>query len=67
LALGVLLKRYKPDIYNEVWAINNTDYQSLYYVVKKFAYYPFEENDKPTDISNKIDPRTYYYIQPFLE
>jgi hypothetical protein len=44
LALGVLLKRYKPDIYNEVWANNNTDYQSLYYVVKKFAYYPFEKN-----------------------
>jgi hypothetical protein len=56
LALGVLLKRYKPDIYYEVWANINTDYQSLYYVVKKFAYYPFEENGnfKEKNMNKKI-------------
>ncbi|XP_033100310.1 uncharacterized protein LOC117103797 [Anneissia japonica] len=65
IGLGALLKSTKasfPTLYN-IWAKNNTHYETAFRDLKKYAYRPMN-----IDLdANAIDTRTYYYLRGFLE
>ncbi|XP_078678548.1 uncharacterized protein LOC144914514 [Branchiostoma floridae x Branchiostoma belcheri] len=65
LGLGAQLLQLKdsfPLAYRS-WASNNTDLQSLQNHLKSYAYRPLSRDNN----ADTIDPRTYYYMRPFLE
>ncbi|XP_019646980.1 PREDICTED: uncharacterized protein LOC109487423 [Branchiostoma belcheri] len=65
LGLGAQLLQLKdsfPLAYRS-WASNNTDLQSLQNHLKSYAYRPLSGDNN----ADTIDPRTYYYMRPFLE
>ncbi|CAH1265998.1 Hypp3286 [Branchiostoma lanceolatum] len=65
LGLGAQLLQLKdsfPAAYQS-WASNNTDLLSLQTHLKTYAYRPLSKDNN----ANTIDPRTYYYMRPFIE
>ncbi|KAL4433134.1 hypothetical protein ABPG74_010829 [Tetrahymena malaccensis] len=72
LALGATLRdiQGKYSKLSSQWDQYNDDYKTFYQVVKKYAYRPFDTNHTSkygTDISDNIDPRTFYYLKGFLD
>eukprot|EP00058_Branchiostoma_floridae_P009045 XP_002594533.1 hypothetical protein BRAFLDRAFT_87756 [Branchiostoma floridae] len=65
LGLGTQLLQLKDSfpLAYQSWASNNTDLQSLQNHLKSYAYRPLSKDNN----ANTIDPRTYYYMRPFLE
>ncbi|XP_035678144.1 uncharacterized protein LOC118416935 [Branchiostoma floridae] len=65
LGLGAQLLQLKDSfpLAYQSWASNNTDLQSLQNHLKSYAYRPLSKDNN----ANTIDPRTYYYMRPFLE
>ncbi|XP_071949300.1 uncharacterized protein [Antedon mediterranea] len=65
IGMGAILKNCQkdfPTLYN-TWSKQNTNYQTAFQDLKKFAYRPMsEELDE-----NAIDTRTYYYLRGFLQ
>jgi hypothetical protein len=69
LVLGTLLKQFYPDIYNNKWQPANSNYTFLYENIKYYSYRPFANlstTAPPTNVSDKIDTRTFYVLQGFL-
>lgn len=65
MALGALLFEQQssfPDSY-QLWKENNKNIVGLSNLYVKYSYQPFSSNFD----SNKIDPRTYFWIHKFLE
>eukprot|EP01016_Furgasonia_blochmanni_P056458 TRINITY_DN962_c0_g1_i3.p2 TRINITY_DN962_c0_g1~~TRINITY_DN962_c0_g1_i3.p2 ORF type:complete len:662 (+),score=186.69 TRINITY_DN962_c0_g1_i3:110-2095(+) len=78
LALGEALRVNKnsfPDAFNQ-WQQVNKDYTAYFNLLKKYAYRPFLNSSstgtprtpqaEPSANADWIDPRTYYYLHPFL-
>eukprot|EP00817_Percolomonadidae_sp_ATCC50343_P001357 CAMPEP_0117431130 /NCGR_PEP_ID=MMETSP0758-20121206/10675_1 /TAXON_ID=63605 /ORGANISM="Percolomonas cosmopolitus, Strain AE-1 (ATCC 50343)" /LENGTH=509 /DNA_ID=CAMNT_0005219853 /DNA_START=219 /DNA_END=1745 /DNA_ORIENTATION=- len=57
LALGGVLKRFKPEWFDGVWKDANAQYQVLYDELVSKAYSAHSEG---------IDPRTYYFLHDFM-
>ncbi len=70
VVIGTMLNGLKdrfPDLV-EKWNTENGDYKGFYEKIKHFAYRPYDSlNGAPrTNVSDNIDPRSYYYLQGFL-
>eukprot|EP01016_Furgasonia_blochmanni_P053110 TRINITY_DN853_c0_g1_i10.p1 TRINITY_DN853_c0_g1~~TRINITY_DN853_c0_g1_i10.p1 ORF type:complete len:662 (+),score=259.08 TRINITY_DN853_c0_g1_i10:144-2129(+) len=76
LALGEALRANQkvfPEAFKQ-WELVNRDHAAYFNLIKRFAYRPFanlnnESNPEvqPSNTSDYIDPRTYYYLRPFLD
>lgn len=65
IGLGSLLYGARFDLPDawKVWSRQNTNISSVFDALIKYAYRPFS----PDPNVNTIDPRTYVWIQPFLD
>ena len=62
IGVGSLLSRYHVNqIPFQMWKENNSDFTNYFNDLKKYAYRPFNTDDRGT-----IDPRTYFSLREYL-
>jgi len=65
LALGGLLKRTFPDLYQQ-WLAVNANFGALSRAYVAYSYQPFVRDSKGDTITNALDPRSYFWMRNWL-